>query len=319
MLRVALIVLLLAGVVTANPTPGSWQAENWGQDPEASKLPSNPGSRTSYLDVYAGATASMVDAYLYTSISTGDQQAIGSDKATAWFGLKFVGSPNATNHKWKIITKITGFGWAYAEAVLEASCWGESLQYISVTGDNTNKDGGQLAVQDNAKVNLAISLPKSLSITFPKAARALTRDEFRISNSVCTMGSGKACRVRVDNKAQARGAAASTVQVAAVLMKADLDVEIEMIGFCDFAGLEITDRLLLSDAPDDGSTAEVTPPTGGMVRGEGEVPTDMPTEDEREGKDTSGPTIDAGDLPKVLPHDFEDKPPVDSGAKVEGD
>ncbi len=106
MIRISLILFLLAGTVLAGPGPGepsygSWKAVHWGQGPTASKLPAEgpvssgqTGANCNQLNVYAGATASLIDANLSTSATESDQERQDKDESTAWFGLKFADSPN---------------------------------------------------------------------------------------------------------------------------------------------------------------------------------------------------------------------------------
>lgn len=328
MLRVSLIVLLLAGAVCAEPEPdsavrkaGSWKATCWGTAPTASKLPEGFNERKkatrNEMFVFAGATASLVDANLTTSLTEKDQKAKDDDSSTAWFGLAFAGSGRATDHTWSITTTIKGSGTAHAYSNGESSTWSESLQLIQISGDNTNTGGGQLAVEANEQLTLSISLPKTVRITFPKSSRTFKSDSFTESNTVTTSGSGKCCRIRVKSTAEAKGQATSIVSTASTWILASMDAEITMEGTAKIFGIPVVDRFCLTDDPDDKTAAAVTPPTGGCERGGNEAPTDSPTDEERKGDEEEKSPIDAGDLWKIL--QAEEEALLEADAKLEGE
>jgi len=324
MVRVLFILFLLTGTALASPGHASWKAEYWGENPAASQLPEKDADRNG-VTVIAAATASYVDAYLTTAIDVSDQEESNDDESTAWFRLKFVGSPNATEHHWRIHTDIVGTGQAEAYSCFEASSWGESLQVVTITGDNENLGGGHLAVRANAKAGLSIVIPKSLKSIFTKSSRARALDKFTASFPKDSFGQGKSCAIQVDNSVEASGAACSVIQTSSFWIRAQIDAEIEMVGFCRFAGINVKDRFRLLSDDDDETKAAVTPPSGGIEAGEDEPPTIESSpeagedDDEEEAADEYNDTgdIDAKDLWKLLPNEPEDTPAVQPETSVE--
>jgi hypothetical protein len=243
-----------------------------------------------------------VSALAATDTVSPDEVGAATGLDTAWYSLVFSGASEATNHTWRISTRIRGGGMAEAAASLDGGSWGEAVLAIQFSGDHDDAASGQLVVEDSGGAQVSLAAPANLRITLEKTARMVGVDTFRTDRPRTTVGTGRCCRVRVDTAAEAKVSAKSIAGLASVSLGGLLRADLEMTGTCVVRGVRIEDRFRVTTAPADFWGATVSPPEGGFERGEASPP-DEPTDEERSGAPASGdeeaaaPEGDGGEVP----------------------
>ncbi len=317
--RLAIGVLLagiLSGVPPAAAGPGDWTAlEHDG----ACTLPpavATPVGNARLLRVAVGPLMGFATAMAATDTVSRDEMGAATGIDTAWYSLVSSGSPEATNHTWRISTRIRGGGIATADASLDGGSWGEAVLAIQFTGDHDNAATGQLVVEDSGGAQVSLAAPANLRITLEKTARMVGVDKFRTDRPRTTVGTGRCCRVRVDTAAEVKVSAKSFTGFACVSLDGLLRADLEMTGTCLVRGLRIEDRFRVTTAPAALWGATVTAPAGGFGRGE-ESPPDRSTDEERGGAPAPGDEQDAtpADGPDRAPATGPDTAPADGPAE----
>ena len=280
-MRTLLALLILAVPVMAGP--GSWTATRYGSDETKKGTPGKTTGNATLMEVIANAVNTTVAALLMSGPISANEKGAGSAADTVWYELKFSGNKDTTNHFWAIETDIHGEGEADAEVTLQGSAWFESLQVISVTGDNTNSALGQLAVTDEGNTKIALSIPPRVSVALAQTSRSVGTSNFEAKRLKKTTGAGKICRIRVEADAVAQGVAKTIIGHASASGIGNLRCKLEMTGSCTVAGKRVIDTFRISGVANNDLSSSVTEdPSGETETKLGEVPTDDPADDEPE-------------------------------------
>jgi len=286
-MRTLLTLLLLAVPVIAGP--GSWKAIRYGADETEPGTPGKVTGNAMMMEVIAHAVYTGVSAMAMTDPLSANEDGTGSASDTVWYEMRFVGDSGATNLSWSIESSIRGQGDALADVCIQGSAWGESIEVISVTGDNTNSGVGQLAVTDSGSTKISLSAPPRVTVSLTQTMRSEGSDNYVVKKLKKTTGPGGKCRIRVETDAKAQAVARTIIGHASVSLIGYLHVDLEMKGICTFGSIRITDTFRIGPGGVITMSASgTTPPTGGVETRPGEIPTDDPADDEPEGDpDTS--------------------------------
>jgi len=297
-MRTLLIVLLLAAPALADPTPGSWKVTEHSGRARGPVQVGTPSGNADRMLAAAGALSVDHDTIAHTCLFKSDQNGNASASSNCWFSLVFVGSSKATDHRWEITTKVRGTGYGIADSDWEASCWAESLSIVQFSGDNANAGVGTLAVHDGAEAVFSIGVPSGFIVTVSEGARQKGQDDYAVAIPRHTAGKGKACRVRVRTYVAAAAGARSTISSALASTWGSLYGDLKMVGKCRLPdGTAVEDTFSVWEPEVEAEPEqEVTEPTGGVEYKPGDIPTDKPTDEEREKGEVEEEAVDAKDL-----------------------
>jgi len=263
--------------------PGVWKVIRFGPDPTVAAPAGTAAGNAKTMEVFAGASLTRVRAFAIDDILGLKQDGTAERDAEAWFTLKFCGSKLATNHKWEISTTVHGKGTALAGTNVDGHAWGESVQVVEYTGDNTNVLHGQLVVASSGSVGITVGFPAGFGITLEKQTRSQQNDVFDLKKQRSSAGPGKLCRVLVRTYAKAHVSAATLLGAASASLQGYLRGDLTMKGFCSVGEKECEDSFELDD--DDTDTtyrlSHVKPPKGGSETETGTPPPTEPSDDER--------------------------------------
>lgn len=291
-MRVLFVLVLLSAATFAGD--GSWTTVEQGASAAIPPMDQPATGNADKMGVRTGPLVAQVFARASTNPFCSDQGGSSSGVSTAWYSLLFSGSPGASEHRWRITTRIEGDGSGEAKASLLGSSWGECLLAMAFSGDNENADFGQLAVENAGGAAVSIGIPEGLRVALQKSARLVGVDTYRVDSPKTTVGPGKTCRVRVDTFAEACVSAKSVVAGgASVSLSAVLHGALTMTGTCRIGEVRVEDVFRAEKAPTFSLESHLVPPTGGLDFGEG-TPTDEPTGQERPVSPKT-PAVDGGE------------------------
>ncbi|MCU0727650.1 MAG: hypothetical protein MUE73_17970 [Planctomycetes bacterium] len=297
-MRSLIVILVLCAPLLAGPA--SWTAYEHGEAARAPADPGRYGGNAAKLCARTGPFVAYVNAFAITDPLSADQSGAGSGSTTNWYSLGFTGAADTTEHRWRITTRIYGPGNGYADGILDGTAWGECVLALEFSGDNENAACGQLAVDDSGGASVSLSVPAGFRVSLQKSARAKETDVYSVDSPKTTVGPGKVCRVRVSTSAEVRVAAQSVIGISSVYVTGVLHGDLTMTGTCRVGDDRVEDRFTVEPKIPDILESEFDPPTGGVEQGEPKPP-DLPTDEEREGRQPAvfGPDdpIDAEDLP----------------------
>jgi len=292
-MRTLLALLILA--VPAMAGPGSWQATRYGSDETKPGAPGKTSGNAMEMEVIANAVNTTISALLMSSPFSASESGAGTAADTVWYELKFGGDKTATNLVWSIETEIHGKGDSTAEVAFQGSAWFESLQVISVTGDNVNSGSGQLAVIDAGSAEITLAVPPRVGVSLTQTARSVGVSNFLVKRLTKTTGSGNICRIRVEADATAQGVAKTLIGHASAQAVGNLRCKLEMKGSCSVGGIRVIDTFRISGVANNTlSSSNAEAPSGGIVTKPGVIPTDDPADDEpEENEDAEKATADS--------------------------
>jgi hypothetical protein len=313
--RALVVLILLCGTALAGP--GSWQAEVHGSSPDRLAAAGGVDGSADQLLVTSGALVSFVLGEASTTLFASAQAASASSCSESWFTLRYVGSDETVNHRWRITTRIHGYGNGSAETVLDGSANGESVQAVVITGDNENGGAGILGVHDNGSVGFTLGFPAGPGISIDKRGKSLGTDTYVVDRTRTTTGPGKACRASSEVTSKARVSVASVVGSAFVHLRGELRCDLTMIGLCDYRDVRVEDVYRVTRAFLEPRRSVTEAPSGGVTAGEG-APTATPTGEERDGETEDRPTVDADDLEEDDPEEpaADDDEPAEEGVGI---
>lgn len=323
-MRTLLMILLIA-----TPTLAQTRADvGWRVIEQGGNLKHQPSmgfasGNAMVMEVYAEPLLTSVWAIASSDLFSANEDGVAMDSETVWYSLTFVGNKaETTKHKWKIESRIHGWGIATTFVALHGGCWADSLEIVKISGDHNNEGTGTLAVSDTGGASFSIGVPAGLSVRVGKTTRSRGTDSYRVDKEVASAGDGMVCRVRVDSWAKAHVAAKTLIGSAGSSAWGRLRADLVMTGSCVWKGIRYTDTFSTAEGPEETRTT-TEPPTGGFGHEDG-VPTDQPTDEERSGTGESLPEKDADDLPATGgeatpdPEEEEGEQPTEDGGEEAG-